>query len=553
MRRRGNLLTVITWGGLLAALGFALAGLSVQHLSAMTIHSNRQEAQNLARSVVSKAIERLLSDPTFCKTPQPGQILKVELQGSRPGAVGLLSFHQGTAGDNQIAYSVNNLKGTQPVPGANNRPVAPAQAQLIGEGRSGGSVRKVVAVLAVPPFPYAIAAAGPVSAQGGLTLGALEAAPEGDLPADAPLFPADLLSNFPGSQAIFLGANTRIAGDVKAAGGVDLDPNAPEGSIRVEGTIKSGAAPEALPKIPLSDYDPQNKPFTALNSEVYSNPLRVAGVMRRQGGLRADNGLALDSGLLFIDGDLTVHGGLSGKGVVVCTGKVTLDGQNHLESGNGVALLAGKDLSITGQDSDSSYFQGLVYTEGTFQANRVSIVGTLIAAGRNDEPVTLVRSRVLQAPERGVSVELAPTEEQGGGGGGPVVAPPLFLNPGNLNLSARVSGNTVQLMGSVSPGNERFAFPMIFNRPVSANQLMSQIPSAVLAHLSPGRTWARGAPWTGFYRDLATAINNAGGSPPGPSNPPAPGQTPVVMTINPSSFMRIQDQVRVVLWKEEDV
>lgn len=550
MGRRGNLLTVITWGGLVAALGFALAGLSVQHLSAMTVHSNRQEAQNLARSVVSKAIERLLTDPNFGKTPPNGQILRVELQGSKPGAVGLLAFHQATAGDHEILYSVNNLEGTQPVTAQNNRTVAPSQALLIGEGRSGGAVRKVVAMMAVPPFPYAIASAGPVSAQGGLTLGALESVPTGDLAADAPLSPADLMSNFPGAQAIFLGANTRITGDVKAAGGVDLDPTAPEGSILVEGAIKSGSAPETLPKIPLQDYDPRAKPHTPLNSETYTDPLRVAGVMRRQGGLRADRGLALEGGLLFIDGDLTVHGGLSGQGVVVCTGKVTLDGQNHLVSGNGVALMAGKDLSITGQDSDDSYFQGLVYTEGTFQANRVSIVGTLIAAGRTDHAVRLNQSRVLQPADPSITVTIQPGEQQTTVTAAPIPGEGISFNSGRLLWSFQVSGSTLQITGTLD-GNP-IAFPIVMTPPLNnRNNILRQLQAGILRHMPTGTTWPRGTLMNGTTADIERAFGYTG-PPPSTTDPTSP-TTPVVVTVNPSSFLRIQDKVRVVLWKEEQL
>ena len=534
-------MTVMTWGGLVAALGFALAGLSVQHLSAMSLHSNRQEAQNLARSAVSKAIERLLSQPSFGKAPPAGQMLKIELTGSRPGALGLLTFHPGEARDNGIDYSVNNLEGTQPVIGALQRPVAAAQAQLIGEGRCGGVVRKVVAVLAVPPFPYAIASAGPVSAQGGLTLGSLEAVPSGDISADTPLLPADLLSNFAGSNAIFLGANTHVSGDVKAPGGIDLDPAAPVGSIRVEGLIESGAAPESLPKIPLSDYDPQQsgKDFTPLGNGLYTDPLHVSGVMRRQGNLEAENGLALTGGLLFVDGDLTVHKGLTGQGVVACTGKVTLEGQNRLVSGNGVALLTGKDLTISGRASDESYFQGLVYTEGTFQANRVSIVGTLIAAGQNDQAVTLRQSRVLQAPDSSVTVTLKPPAP------GSTVLAPFSMDlwgKWQLQLGGSVTGRTINLTGTL--GTTPLNLGIVLTGPTTPNDLTTKIQQEIIAAAPfPGLTFPPGGQLHGFSKQIMEAVHKNLGS--------GSGTAPVVVTVNPSSFMRIQDRVRVVLWKEE--
>ena len=142
--------------------------------------------------------------------------------------------------------------------------------------------------------------------------------------------------------------------------------------------------------------------------------------------------------------------------MVACTGKVRREGQNRLVSGNGVALLTGKDLTISGRASDESYFQGLVYTEGTFQANRVSIVGTLIAAGQNDQAVTLRQSRILQPPDSTVSVSLAQTAPPGGPASSTLGPYKISISGHTLEIKGTVTGNSVNLTGSYQGVTKNF-------------------------------------------------------------------------------------------------
>jgi len=545
------MLTVLSWGGLIAALGLGLASLSVQHLGAMNLHSHRQGALNLARSVASQGVERLLSDPTFgAKATQgpngtqvvlsaqgqagvQGQLLRHKLAGTPEGEAGLLTFQPDVAAKEGILYSVNNLEGTQPVMGALAQPVPPGTAQLIGEGREGGQVRRVVVVLAIPTFPYAIASAGPISAEGGVTLGAVSKIPTDNIPEDSDLLPADLVSNDATQKAIFLGPDTYVAGDVKATGIVALDPNAPSGSIKVDGVIKSGADPERIPKIPLGDYDPQaqGKPFVSLTSSLHSDPLRVAGVTRHQGALQADGGLTLDGGTLYVDGDLSVRGGLKGKGVLVVTGQVTLEGQSDLESGAGVALLAGKDLRIKGQDSEKSYFQGLVYTEGTFRADRVTILGTLIAGGQPQNSVTLANSRLLKPPP---APAITPPAPPTGGGTGPV-----GTQVGQVNIAFDPQTQQFQALYN----GQQYNFGLGAQAAVYSN--VSDLVAYIESQLPSGAFAKSGSELHTYAANVLQALAAQSGTG-GQTVPPA-----TVTTIDPSAFLRIQDRIRVMVWKEE--
>ena len=533
--RGSSLVSVLMWVALVATLGFALAGLSIHHLSAMANQSCRQEALNLARSAVSQGIERLMVDTAYGKLPSTAPLLQVELSGTRPGAVGLLTFTPSLANDQEIPCSVNNLEGTAALPGSLRHVVPPAQAQLIGVGKSGGVTQKVVAYLAVPPFPYSLASAGPVRAEGGVTVGALPALPDGPVAADSTLLPADILSNDGTSGSIFLGANTRVTGDVRAAGAITLDPTAPEGSILVEGMLKASSSKEKIPHIPLHDYDPQaaDKPFTNVESANYPGHMVIDGSNRRPGSLRVDQGLELRGGLLYVDGDLTISGGLTGKGVVVATGKVTVSGQSELVAGGGVALLAGKDLTLAGSGSQGSYLQGLVYTEGLFQADRVSVVGTLIAAGDGSDPVTLHDSRLLTPPP-------PPT---------PPPTPPATTGPPTQRVSFGASPNDVAGSGYAEWNGTNYVLTVTksgvgtFTITITSQAQLIQDLTHLL-QLTP----AERPIVVNTVKTLMVRLTRT----PGPNAPPTTPQNPVVITIDPSSFLRLQDRIRLVLWKEDD-
>ena len=400
-RSRGTtFLTTLVFLSVIASLGLALAGLCVQHLSAAASQENRQQSLLLARSAVSLGLSRLMSNTNFGKPAQAGaqEVLQVTLPDNRPGASGRLTFDSQQAEQLGIAYSTNNLEKDQSTRGAGGRSVPQNSVLLIGEGRCGGVVRRVETVLAVPPFPYAVASAGPVDARLGVTIAGLPNSGNPDA-SGAAWLPADLLSNDSSAQAIFLGSGTSITGNVKAAGTVTLDPNAQQ-AIKIDGRVTSGAAREKIPHIPLANFDPLvgSAPYTTLTADP-QGPASLSGVFRRQGNLHCAQGLSMDGGVLYVDGDLSVSGGITGKGLIACTGKLTVQGQSDFQSGNGLAVLAGKDLKVSGSGASGSFFQGLMYTEGSFEADKVTLVGTLVAADETTtRPVVLKNARIFHDP-----------------------------------------------------------------------------------------------------------------------------------------------------------
>lgn len=540
MRRRGNsLLTTLVWIALIVCLAFGLAGLTVSHLSSVNYQNNRQQAKRMARSVVSTAVARIMQDTDFGKTAKPSGLLRVQLE----GAVGRLSFEK----DQGVPYSTNNLEQPNSTHGSEGQAVPKNSVYLIGVGTSGGVTQRVTAILAVPPFPYAIAASGSVEARGGLTIGALPSLPDGPIPDTSTFLPADLLANQSGSQSVFLGSDTHVSGDVRSAGDIVLDPGAAPDSIQVKGQLRSNSAPEKIPTIELSHYDPliNGSQFNPLNQAVYGNgQTKLSGINRREGPMTVREGLFLDGANLFVHGDLIVLGGLTGKGVLVVDGNVTISGQSDFDSSNGMAVLSSHDFRISGSDPSGSYFQGLVYTEGSFNADKVTLVGSLVAAGE-PKPVTLTDTRVFQLP---------PPAQPDPGPGTPT--PPAPTTDPPFTAYARSGSGT---MASFTITNRNHLSVVIQSNPPQSLEL----PYASVAEFQTFyQTDTRlldffhqhsFGPDINIQGTLSLCTQYVIDHPPpgGPGNPGPSGQPAAIRLMDPSSFLKLSERIRIVMWKEE--
>ena len=590
-----SLLTTLVWISLVSTLGLTLAGLSVQHLFAVGADARGQQALNAARSVVALAIGRLMKDQTF---GQKDSLLHVQFEQSE--SEGMLCFDSSEAQRLGIPASLNNIDGTQPKLGWMDKAVPRGTVHLIGVGRSGGISKRVEAWLTMPAFPFAMAAAGQIRAYGGVTVGGLAEMPEtARAISDSELIPADLLSNNGQNEAVFLGANTRVKGDVRCLGGVVLDPNAPQGSIQVDGLIRSGGEREYIPQIRLQEYDPREleRDFRELDDVRFNESTPLSGVARRQGNLECNNGLKLDGGILYVDGDLQVQGGLTGKGLVVATGKVLLEGQSQLETGSGLALLADGDVEIRGSGKQGSYFRGMVYTNGGFSADKVSIVGPLVAGGA-DRTVALRESRlILPPPDEEFEVGEEPPD---GGGPPPPPAPPpappsssseeilettdrqivWVPGPGGLVDEKPPIESTARFL-RIDPETVRLdvvakdSGALLYSATAKQSDLPLEETNRIVQELSKGVNEV-GLGRSGYHtltdEDIVyladRAVKLAHGHPPSPTPSETPAATPsptptpgtgsngrpvktVVITTDPSQFYKIQDRIRVTLWRED--
>ena len=531
-QKGGNtLLTTLSLLGILTVLGFVLSQMSVEHLAMTALKSSRQSALDLARSAVSLGLARLSQDPAF-GTLDATPTLRVA--GERPQDQGLLIFDPQQARRLGLPFSLNNLQGTAAKPGSLGDPVPAGSAQLLGIGQAGGQIRRIEVKVALPPFPFAIASSGPIRAVHGVRIAGVPSLPATpNALATMAFTEADLASNDPTPEAVFLGPDSQVQGSVQAVGQVSLHPSA-----QVSGSIQSHSDHESLPSQHLSQYDPMltGEDFSAVETPHLSQGAnQLSGRVRRAGSLEVRDGLHLDGCLLYVDGDLKVSGGLKGKGAVVASGNVTLEGQSQFESGNRVAILSGHDTQVTGSGPAGSFFQGLIYTQGRFSADRVTLVGSLIADDEDRRsPVSLTASRLFSAPDPTVRFDLSP------GTNPPTQGPLLGSFP--FRVFDKESGRRETLQVELRQG-EGGIWLQVGPYPVDFVDDPALVLDAIVSHLGAYS-----------YQPLRPILNpllsgyNPNWRPPGSggSQPPA-----TVVTIDPSSFLKLEERMRIVLWRED--
>lgn len=407
-RHRGaSLLTFLTLSALIFTLVVALVGAAFHHLHLSGYAANAQQAQNLADSAISKAIEQVLVGEEQTGDLRYGidQTQTVLVQPDPDAqAWGVASFDPSYLSEHDLALpqSLNNLQSdsaTTTVQGA----LVPAGAlYLAGYGISGGVERRVEAIIHLPRFPYSLAAQGPVRGQDVFVSGLADGATLtlGADPRPEDLRPGSLASNSTsGDLAVELTGQSKVKGDLKSASGARVGAE----SV-VEGALKLYADPTTLPQVPLESYrpDPADPDVNRSLSSLESN-LQLSGSAYYDGNspLNILNGLTLNGGVLFVQGDLTVRGGISGKGAVIATGNISVEGGGSVATDNLAALLSGGDLTIDGgtPDARAAVFEGLVYAQGNLRARNVSLVGTAISHGAAGSE--LENARFYERPAHG--------------------------------------------------------------------------------------------------------------------------------------------------------
>lgn len=362
---------------LFLTLAFTVVATSYAQLSVSRRITNRTHARNLAESALAAGMDRLLKDPQFGADQEHQSTIRISPLGK---GTAILSFNRAAAQSLNVPYSTNNLQGDSAVPGSDNRVVPAQAARLVAVGdRSGVSVT-MEAVLHVPRFPYAIACSGPFQSQGQLLVASVDqisdlaAGVENVTPKE--LKPGHLDSNARSSDALTVGPDALVTGDLRSSGGVDVAPGA-----RVEGEIRPYQNPLALPRINVTDYDPDKLGLhnvQHLTSQFLYKPV-LGGYLRSSGNLSIQGGATLDGAVLYVDGNLSVDGPIDGQGALFVTGTTQLIGGGAVKSDNLAALVSQGDVLLEGNGQTGSYFQGLVYTEGNFTARDLTLVGVFVA------------------------------------------------------------------------------------------------------------------------------------------------------------------------------
>lgn len=565
--RRGialsNSLIVIA---IVVILAFTISAVSLNHLNFSTRTSNLRQAQEIAESTISLCIAQIYADSTFGASRKTTDFIELRPPG---GGLGQITFYPAGAQTGNLPYSTNNLGGTNPTSGSDpNTPVPTASAQLIAKATYNGVTRTVEATIYIPPFPYVIASAAPFRSTGNLLLGAVKSAAGlnslGSLDPST-LVKANLASNASGTTALVIGPNSQITGDLVAVGQVVVDA-----SDKIGGQIRPGSDAITIPKQDITSYDPQanNKPNLQLQSSGVFNQPTYQGFVKTTGNMAITNGLTLNNGVLYVDGNLSIGGGVKGAGAIFVTGTTTIAGGAELSTDNTLALLSKGDVTILGTDTASSYFQGMIYTEGSFTAQQMTLLGSFIQNGSNGV-VSISDSQLISVPDYS-NIQVT------------VNNPAPAANVSNSNILLKTDGN------AATPGVYNNSGPIAFEAyPVTTGgwELVDPNTNTIYKAADLTGVTAQLKKILDAYHASKTAIiaekNGQGGTttlqiggisnsnltkaltaqlanvaPRAPGSPtiipPPPGSgTPSGDTLNlsPSKFLSVKDQVRMLYWR----
>lgn len=398
--------TVLLLTVVVVTLALALTSSSMTHLQLSQRTSNGTIAQSMAESVIAAGLEEVLNDEEFGVLRSDTQI--VQLDGTHQGTFGRLSFNEDTATLWGVPYSTNNLGFEGAKAGAGGRVIPGSSVHLVGQGECNGVRRTVEAVFYVPKFPYVVASSGKFETQGQTLIASVDEADAlktislDDLD---DLQPGDVVANSPEADALLLSKNTIITGDAKSAGGVSMEPGA-----EILGQILSNSSPETIPKYNVAEFDPEatgKLGVSHLTTSVVTKA-NYEGWVRREGNLFISQGLNLDNGVLYVNGDLTVTGGVTGVGALLVTGNTVITGKSSLSTDNLAAIVSEGDITLQGSESQTSVFRGLVYSNQGLMAENMTLVGTLLIGGE-EQDLILKDTRIVYSPDS-VRIDLQHSE-----------------------------------------------------------------------------------------------------------------------------------------------
>ncbi|MBS2037209.1 hypothetical protein JST97_19635 [bacterium] len=374
-RRGGSLLGVMLLVAALTVGALAVASLATWGLQLSSRQENQQIALEMADSALHQGLAQLMLHPEWGQDRLPSISIS-GVVGMPEGSRAELTF----ASSAGTPYSTNNLAGNQPS-GWNGTAVPANRTHLVARGWCRGLERRVEMMVYRPRFPRAVACDGPVELHGSLVAAVKDLHQVVDASGNVNLdennlSSGDVLSN----DQQFLREQSRVKGSAQAKVAVVT-----EDQSVVEGEVLAPAEPANIPHFRLADFDPQGDPDTLFVQRPAGSfsGLNMTGITRFQsGGVTVNGDLSLDNAVVYVDGNLRVTGSLQGVGGVIVNGQTEVGGAVRLTSSDNVALLSQGDIRLRGDGQESSFFQGLLLTQGALSADRLTIVGSAIATQR---------------------------------------------------------------------------------------------------------------------------------------------------------------------------
>ncbi len=361
---------------LVAVLTVATASSVNQQL--LQRNENTQVASDLADSAIQQAIAEIAHLPSW-GTDRTGDQIKID--GPVEGSNVLVTFNDKLG----LPYSTSNQVGSNPLSGwpaaklIPDHKVPEKRIHLVAVARCRNVTRTKEALIFVPSYALSLAATGKVHLTNSI-VGSLKDPADLDKVGTQPelLGPGDLATNSNLSDSVILESNSRVSGDLQSQGDVSL-----QSGSSVGGEVRRFHSTTPMPAFPFDDYDPKKDDaldFRSLPTGAYAGQ-KMTGLVRCDGTTVINGDLDLDNCLLFCVGDLKITGSLRGSGAVIVKRKTEIRGGGDLASQDNVALLSRSDVSLLGSAGKDYRFQGLIYTNGNFVANRFTVLGGFVADG----------------------------------------------------------------------------------------------------------------------------------------------------------------------------
>jgi hypothetical protein len=341
-------------------------------------NENTQAASDLADSAIQQAIAEIAKLPSWGTNRTTDQI---QFNGPVEGSSVLVTFNDKLG----VPYGTSNQLGSTPLAGWADARLLPEhkvpdkRIHVVAVAKCRNVTRTKEALIYVPNYALSLAATGKVHLTNSI-VGSLKDPGDLDKVGSQPelLGPGDLATNCNLSDSVILESNSRVSGDLQSQGDVALKTGSSVG-----GEVRRFYSTTPMPAFPFDDYDPKKDDcldFRSLASGTYPAQ-KMTGLVRCDGATTINGDLDLDNCLLFSVGDLKILGSLRGSGAVIVKGKTEIHGGGNLASQDNVAVLSRGDVSLLGSTGADYRFQGLIYTNGNFVANRFTVLGGFVADG----------------------------------------------------------------------------------------------------------------------------------------------------------------------------
>ena len=399
----GTVLLLVTVGSLAV---FTMVAMAFFHLRFSNAVVNQRSARNIAESALATALTRVWDDNHYGIERLDTQTVHLT-SGTDEKAEAFLSFSKDQANSLGVPFSTNNFEAAASTEGGNGRVVPDSAVHLVALGICGGSRYKAEVLYYIPPYPNAMASSGPVISTGGLLVAGIPSVeraieisePTGFDPNE--LEPGHIVSNSPNGQAIFIGPDSSVRGDVVAVGGITISPDA-----EVSGEVRANASAQTVPDMEIDKIFQKLESVTTRDKildPTLPDGTKVDYFTEASAPLVVKGNLLLDSGVLYCRDDLLVQGVVRGNGAIFSQGDIRIESGADLSADDQVALVAKGSLELNGTDKNSQFFNGLIYSEEEILAKNITVIGAAIVNGNSSSTLQLDNVSLVKSP---VSVTL---------------------------------------------------------------------------------------------------------------------------------------------------